>query len=864
VLITAVIAAITVFFLFQLPKARQDNNNIRFLPKDNHARVVSEYIDDTFGGSVMILVGLERPFGTVFDSEFLERVKDYVKAVEAVELVDDVNSIVSAPYISGSGDTITVGGLVPEGFSGRPEEIMELKRRILSWDLFRGSIVSADFSATQIIVTLDAATEESASPEVEASLTKIRTTAHEMFDGMAEVYVTGQPVINATINESVMKDSRLLTPLVILVVLLVLFFSFRRFTFVMLPLITVLVAVVWTIGAMALLGMKMSLLTTLLPVILVAVGSAYGIHLVTHYMEEIRRERGSQAVLSAEEHREIVFALFRKMLKPVFLAALTTFCGFVSFCFTPIVPMREFGYCASFGVLACFAVAVTLIPALLLIRGPKPSSMKERDTRRTGGIDNAIGAAFLAIARRRIPVLVVTVLVTALSLYGLSKIVVDNVLIEYFQNETDISRSDRFIREYFGGSKELTLVVVADTSEDLLDPAVLSAVDSLSSYLMERVPMTGKVAGFTDTIKRINQVFNVDESPLGLEPVAVISGEDFGFGFDDFNFSGEAEVLSELPLLDEKAVYNIDHYSVTDIFSMLDTASGEALSGDDMVRELKRLVNYDGFSYYEIPSIPERYGKTSPGELQRLISNYLVLLAGDIGAYLNDPLEPTAFKTTVQLRATGDKDVHEVIDTINAYVDANFPRQVRVLIGGGATIEGAVTELIVNAQIISIIIAVLMVFIIVSLSNRSGIAGIIAAVPLIIAILCNFAVMGFLEIKLNIGTALIASLAVGIGIDYTIHFIESFKREYKKEHAQGNDFLRRTFISCGKAILINAVSVGAGFGVLAFSQFKILAEFGALVAFSMVISALVSLTVIPALLVTIKPQFIYKATPQHE
>jgi predicted RND superfamily exporter protein len=178
-----------------------------------------------------------------------------------------------------------------------------------------------------------------------------------------------------------------------------------------------------------------------------------------------------------------------------------------------------------------------------------------------------------------------------------------------------------------------------------------------------------------------------------------------------------------------------------------------------------------------------------------------------------------------------------------------------VIIGGGITYEMAVTDLILNSQLISIFISVLIVFIIVALSNKSLIAGFIGSVPLTLAILCNFAVMGFLGIKLSLGTALISSLAVGIGIDYTIHFIEFYKHEYQ---SGATNFLRRTFIGCGKAIIINALSVGAGFGVLAFSQFRIIAQLGALIALSMMITAFVSLTVIPALLMVIKPDFIYK------
>ncbi|MDR1587833.1 MAG: MMPL family transporter [Treponema sp.] len=535
---------------------------------------------------------------------------------------------------------------------------------------------------------------------------------------------------------------------------------------------------------------------------------------------------------------------------------------------------------------ACFIIAVTLIPSLLLLRGPRRLKPRKHETA-DDPAGRIAGGVFLAAANKKIAVLAGAALVVALSLYGLSKIIVDNVLIEFFQNETGISRSDRFIREYFGGSKELTLVVEADTTEELLDPAVLSAVDNLSTYLMERIPLIGKAAGFTDLVKRINQVFNADESPGGLsvrngarasgaggvsDGASIgefgFGGMDGDFGFGDFGEEIQGSDIAEYPPdAAAESVYSLDQYSAADLVAFLDTAAGRSalISGGELVRELKRLVNYDGFSYYEIPADPARYGKQTPEELQRLVSNYLVLLAGgDDSGYSNDPLEPTAIRTTIQLRATGNREVLEVIDIINAYIGANFPKNVRVLIGGSATQEAAITDLIVNAQTVSIAISVLIVFVIVALSYRSFLAGFIAAVPLAIAILCNFAAMGFLGIKLNIGTALIASLAVGIGIDYTIHFIESFKHEYQSDYNRGgdcgdnSDFLRRTFNGCGKAILINAVSVGAGFAVLTFSQFRILAEFGGLIALSMGITALVSLIVIPVLLTTIKPKFIYR------
>jgi predicted RND superfamily exporter protein len=170
-------------------------------------------------------------------------------------------------------------------------------------------------------------------------------------------------------------------------------------------------------------------------------------------------------------------------------------------------------------------------------------------------------------------------------------------------------------------------------------------------------------------------------------------------------------------------------------------------------------------------------------------------------------------------------------------------------------VEASLNRLVVQSQLVSVIVSLFLVFLIVAVSNQSLAAGIVGTVPLSISILINFAMMGFLGIKLNIGTSMVASVSVGIGIDYTIHCIEAYKREYRSSGGKG-DYLRRTFTSAGKAIMINAVSVGAGFAVLLFSQFVMLEDLGLLIALTMGTSAFVSLTVIPVLLLLFKPKFI--------
>jgi predicted RND superfamily exporter protein len=114
--------------------------------------------------------------------------------------------------------------------------------------------------------------------------------------------------------------------------------------------------------------------------------------------------------------------------------------------------------------------------------------------------------------------------------------------------------------------------------------------------------------------------------------------------------------------------------------------------------------------------------------------------------------------------------------------------------------------------------------------------------------------MGFTGIKLNIGTAMISSLTMGIGIDYTIHFMEAYKRAARE--GGGTTALKKAYATSGLAILTDALSTGAGFAVLLFSQFNMLAEFGLLVAFALCMSALVALVLVAALLQVFRPRFV--------
>ncbi|MDR0497898.1 MAG: MMPL family transporter, partial [Treponema sp.] len=479
-LVVFAIALITIFFSFQIPRLELDNNNFRFISENDPARLAAKFIDDTFGSSLFILVALRRESGDVFDPAFLSLVRDYVEKIEGIKIIDPVTSIVNADYITGDSESVVVEKLLPAGFTGTPEEIAMLKEKLLSWDMYKRALISDDFSSTQILVPMNVSADDAGRPEVVDSFIRVRDMAREMFSGTAEVYVTGIPVISATINEAVRTDLSLLVPLVLIVVLIILFFSFRRLSGVVLPLLTVVIAALWSLGTMPLFGIKLSVISTVLPVILVAVGSAYGIHVITHYFEAEANSFDKSA-----DHRVLVIGSVKRIAWPVFLAALTTLAGFLSFCFTTVLPIREFGFFASFGVIVSFLLALTLIPSLLIIRGPK--KIINRVNNNNNNFSAVLSRFFSALVVHRRTVLITASFIVLISALGASRIIIDNVFIEYFKDDTDIARSDRFIREKFGGSKMVSIVMEAETSEVLLHPDSLAAMDGLASYLMNHV-----------------------------------------------------------------------------------------------------------------------------------------------------------------------------------------------------------------------------------------------------------------------------------------------------------------------------------------------------------------------------------------
>jgi len=265
---------------------------------------------------------------------------------------------------------------------------------------------------------------------------------------------------------------------------------------------------------------------------------------------------------------------------------------------------------------------------------------------------------------------------------------------------------------------------------------------------------------------------------------------------------------------------------------------GNTFSLTDYIDRMNKVMNADSEAYNTIP------------DNQNLIAQYLLLyeMSGD-PENLNKVVDYNYDKlnVTFQLKSDNSKAINSALDVIHTYED-DFKKLGITMNYAGSGYKGLVfTDLILEGQIKSLILSLIIIVVLISLMFRSITIGLIGSVPIIITALISFGTMGFLGIPLNTTTALLSSIAIGIGIDYAVHFLE----QYRNNAAATDDKMvatQKTMAHSGKAIIYNAIVVIAGFLVLLFSVFPPNRELGALVSLNMFTSFVGTLTIMLVLL----------------
>jgi predicted RND superfamily exporter protein/outer membrane lipoprotein-sorting protein len=284
-------------------------------------------------------------------------------------------------------------------------------------------------------------------------------------------------------------------------------------------------------------------------------------------------------------------------------------------------------------------------------------------------------------------------------------------------------------------------------------------------------------------------------------------------------------------------------------FMEQDPLVGKTVSLVDFIKRMNQAMNADDPKAYVLPT------------QQDLVAQYLLLYSnsgepGDFDSYVDYGYQ----KALVQafLKTDSSQMITAIIRKTEAYAKEQFPDDVKVSVGGGAAGGVALNEVMIREKILNIVQIMGAVFLVSSLVFRSFLAGLLILVPLIAAVFVNFGIMGLLGIPLQIATALVSAMAVGIGADYGIYM--SYRlREELSQGADEEQAIKKAFRSAGKATLFVSTAVAGGFGVLMLSWgFMIHLWMGFLIGTAMVVSSVAALTIFPALIFTIRPRYIFQ------
>ncbi len=728
-LIIIIVTALTIFFGYQIKHLKINSDVLSSLPDDDSTAVLYKRIGNRFGGNEIGMIVLETD--NVFKTNVLQHVKQITDSLKITGGVSTVTSLTDILNIRSSEWGIEIGKLVDEyDLPETQSELDSLRDYVFSKDMYRGVIVSNDGTSTVIIFTLlpDANKQEVAK--------EIRSKVKNM-NLPEKLYFGGLPFMLNDITGLIVEDMVWLIPVVFIIIALILWLSFRSFKGMLLPLLAAGITVIWTLGIMSYAGYELTIISNIMPVVLLATGSAYTIHVLN-----------SINLFTLKDRKQSLIKAMNYTIVPVIMAAVTTAIGFISFIFGAYLTMiKDFGLATALGILIALLLSIFFVPAFISAL----SFYRKKAPARSGGKENILSRKILRPVTRSLfkhpkRVLAIWAILLSASIAGIFLIKTSVNITEYFKKDNPTRVAENVMQKKFGGS----LPVYIEFQGDIQDPQVLNMMIRTENF-MKKDPNISSAQSVADLVEQMN------------------------------NAMGEGEKIPNSKAKVEQLWFLID--------------------GQDVMQQL-----------------------------------------------VSDNLDKAIIQS--KFASIKTEDIDAFTDKMNKFIGDNSNEQCIIRFTGIPPLYVKLNNSLVKSQYSSLIIAIILVLLIVAIIMRSFSTGVYATIPIIATVLVLLGFMGFTGIPLDIATVLVGSVALGIGIDYSIHVISGINF-HLKENGDAEKAIDETIMTTGKAVIINVVSVAAGFLVLLFAQIMPLKNFGLLVAISMFGSGFGALTLLPVILLMV-------------
>ena len=727
-LIVLIVIGLTIFLGYYASKIQIDANIINSLPDTDPAAKLYKEIGKKYEGTATGIIVLKTD--NIFRTDVLEDIRDITDTVMNTAGVTSVSSLTNIIDIRSSNWGIEVGRLVDEyDLPHTPAQLKQLRDRVFSKDMYHGSLVSDDSTTTIIVATYSPdVREDSLSQVIESKVKAIKLRHNE------KIYFTGIPMMMVDMNHIILRDMSILIPLTALIIIIILAFGFGSVRGVVLPLLNVGIAIVWTIGLMQLTGHKFTIISDVIPGIILALGSAYTIH-VLNRLNEIELSDRQKALVKAMAFITV----------PVFLAYITTAFGFMSFIFGSYLTMiKEFGIFTALGITFSFLLAIIFTPAVISLFHAyrKPTTKKPTDT---VIVRKLLIPMAMNVTRHPRRVITFWILATIIFGSGIFLIKREVSMSSYFRDNSTIAIAQHIVDSKLGGTSEIYVRFRGDVQ----DPAFLKKMYQTEKYMKSHSPYISYTLSVADLVAQMNKAMG-----------------------------GKEEIPN-------------DRAKIEQLWMLIES--------EDIMQQL---VSPD----MDEAVLHARFSK----------------------------VESKAFK--------------DFIAMMDDYIRRNSTHDIKIEITGMPHIYSHMDDSLVKSQFTSLALAIVLMLIIVSLTLWSLRYGSLSLIPLLLTITISYGFMGLTGITLNMATVLVASITLGVGIDYAVHIVSHYKA-YKQETGDVMTALHETIRTSGNAIFINLLAVSAGFFVFVLSQLVPLQQFAILMTLSMFVAGFSAMTLLPAIII---------------
>jgi len=756
--ILIVIAGITVLLGMQWKHMRFTYTEANLLPDDHEINLEYKAFLDQFGeeGNLIVL-GVKD--STLFTPEkfsaWNQLSRDFRKA-EEVELTlaigdlqklekrKDIEGFHMVPFIK---DSI----FTEEGLKKYKYELFT------KLPFYSGLVYSPDKKSIRTAIYLNKDIVNSAARKdfiVEELIPRIKKFEQETG---VKVHTSGMPYIRTLNSQNIIDEIGMFIGAALLVTSLIFFFFFRSFRATIISMITVIIGVMWAFGILGLLHYEITVLTALIPPLIIVIGIPNCIFLINKYQQEIK-QHGNQA--------KSLQRVISKVGNATLMTNVTTASGFATFILTNSQLLKEFGIVASINIIAIFLLSLFIIPIMYSYMAvPKNKHLKHLNKR---WINAFVDWMEKTVREHSISIYICAILLLCLSIIGIYNIKISGSIIEDMPKQTEFYKDIKFFEKEFEGIMPLEILVDTKREKGVMKLATLKRIDELQDY--------------------------IEEIPEFSKPLSVV----------------------ELVKYSKQAYYN------------------------------------NNPEYYQLPNSQEQTFLLSYAKSSAKSANLLKSYVDSTGQYA---------RITTFMKDTETERFDRIEEDLVAKIDKIFPSdRYDVSLTGKALVFQKGTKYLVTNLIISLSLAILLIALFMAWMFRSFRMILVSLIPNLLPLIITAGLMGFLGVPIKPSTILVFSIAFGISVDDTIHFLAKYRQELIVNNWKIKKSVYAALRETGLSMFYTSIVLFFGFSVFTISSFGGTVALGALVSVTLLFAMLANLLLLPSLLLSLERNIANKET----